>query len=170
MSTWNNIQKWKKWFSLTFARSAKPLIIVRFWAPFFDQNRTNAIFHFWEPKSGNELIFRFWGAFGATNAPERKSWPKTGKSDFGRFGLQKRAQNLMFFTVWRSERKLWFFVIRTFLRFFAFWAQKQFLASKSCQNRPKRWNSALLRLFAKMASKMPKKALSRATFLAHARF
>ena len=56
-------------------------------------------------KNENELIFRFWGAFGAKNAPERKSWPKSAKSAFGRFGLQKRAQNLMFCTVSRSERK-----------------------------------------------------------------
>ena len=71
----------------------------------FDQNRKNAIFHFLEPKIGNELIFRFWGAFGGKNAPERESLPKSEKSGFGRFGLQKRAQNLMFFTVLRLERK-----------------------------------------------------------------
>ena len=40
-------QKLKTWFSHTFARSAKPLIIVRFWAPFFDQNRKNPFFNFW---------------------------------------------------------------------------------------------------------------------------
>ena len=54
--------------------------------------------------------------------------------------------------------------------FYAIWAQKQFLASKSGQNRPKRENPALFLHFAKMASKTPKKALARATFLAHARF
>ena len=52
--------------------------------------------HFWDEKTGNVLIFRFGNAFGARNAPERKSGPKSGKSDFGRFGLQKRAQMLMF--------------------------------------------------------------------------
>ena len=62
------------------------------------------------------------------------------------------------------------FHLLRFLRFFAFWAQKQFLASKSGQNRPKRQKSAIVRLFAKMASKTPKKALARATFLAHASF
>ena len=34
-----------------------------------------------------------------------KVGPKVKKSGFGRFGLQKRAQNLTFFTVSRSERK-----------------------------------------------------------------
>ena len=49
------------------------------------------------------------------------------------------------------------FRLLPFLRFSAFWAQKQILASKSCQNLPKREKSALFRLFAKMAPKIAKK-------------
>ena len=60
---------------------------------------------FGSQKNENDYIFRFWGAFAAKNAPERKSWPKSEKSGFGCFGLQKRAQNLTFFTVLRLERK-----------------------------------------------------------------
>lgn len=63
---------------------------------------------------------------------------KSGKSILDDFWLQKRAQNLMFSTVLRLERKWWFFDFRSFLRFSAFWAQNRFLASKSGQNRPKR--------------------------------
>ena len=128
----------KKKSPLTFARSVKPLLNVTFWARFFDQIRKNAIFSFLGAKSGIVLIFRFWGAFGAQNAPERKSGPKSGKSAFGRFGLQKRAQNVAFITVLRSERKLCFFVLCSFSRFVIFWAQNQFLASKSGPERQKR--------------------------------
>ena len=91
--------------SHSFATSVKPFINVTFWAPFFDQNRKNANFPVWEQNSGNEFIFRVWGAFGAQNASERKNGPKSGKSAFGRFGLQNRAQNVTFITVLRSERK-----------------------------------------------------------------
>ena len=60
-----------------WAPCVKPLINVRFWAPFFDQNRKNAIFHSWDEKSEILLIFHFWGAFCAKNAPGRKSEPKS---------------------------------------------------------------------------------------------
>ena len=49
-----------------------------------------------EAKKWNSANFppleRFW----RKNAPERGNVPKSGKSAFGRFGLRKRAQMLMF--------------------------------------------------------------------------
>ena len=110
------MSKWRKLFSLTFARSEKPHINVTFWVSFSTRIAKTRIFKSLKAKSGNDLIFRFWGAFGAQNAPERKSWPKSEKSAFGRFGLQKRAQNVTFITVLRSERKWCFCVLCSFPR------------------------------------------------------
>ena len=100
----------KNRISTDFHQKRKTFMNATFRAPFSNQNRRNAVFHFWKQKNANEFIFRFWGAFGAQKAPERKSEPKSGKSAFGRFGLQKRAQNLTLSTVWRSVRKRYIFV------------------------------------------------------------
>ena len=89
-----------------FRQKRKTLVKRNVLGTFFSTRIAKTRFsHFWEQKSENVLIFHFWGAFGAQNAPERKSGPKSGKSAFERFGLQKRAQNVTFITVLRSERK-----------------------------------------------------------------
>ena len=62
------------------------------------------------------------------------------------------------------------FRLSPFFALLRFLGAKAVLASKCGRNRPKRIESALLRLFAKMASEIPKKALARATSLTHARF
>ena len=46
IKTWGRVKKWKKSFSLTFARSAEPLISVTFWETF------------WKPRGGKT---DFWG-------------------------------------------------------------------------------------------------------------
>ena len=95
----------KKVISTPFDQKRKTLYKRNVLGTFFRPESQKRDFPLLRAKSGNVLIFRFWRAFGAKNAPERKSGPKSEKSAFGRFGLQKRVQMLMFFTVWRSERK-----------------------------------------------------------------
>ena len=91
-----NDGKVKNQNSTLSARSAKPLINVTCWAPFSTRIAETRFFHFWDEKSGILLIFHLWSTFCAKNAPRRKSEPKSEKSVFVRFGLQKRAQMLMF--------------------------------------------------------------------------
>ena len=147
----------EKWFSLTIARSAKPFIHVTFWAPFFDQNRTKALSPLLEQKGENDLILRFWGAFGTKNAPERKSWPKSEKSAFGRFGLRKRAQNVTFITGLRSERK-WCFFVFCFFHVFPLVGRKiSFWPPKVVQNA----KNAKIQSFCAFLRKWPPKYLKK---------
>ena len=101
-----------------------------FWRPFFDQNRKNAIFHFWEQKSGNELIFRFWSAFGAQNAPEPKSVPKSEKTILAVMGSKNVPITLCssVFCAWSENDALSsfsFFCVFTLLgRKMSFWPPK----------------------------------------------
>ena len=86
----------KKVIYTPFGQKRKTLYKHNVLGTFFRPESPKRGFGLLRAKSGNVFIFHFWRAFGAKNAPERKSGPKSEKGAFGRFGLQKRAQMLMF--------------------------------------------------------------------------
>ena len=98
-------------------------------------------------KVGPEVKKALWGVLGSKNVPRCLC--------FSLFGAWGEKHDFSFFAN--------FCDLSLFGRKSCFWRPK-------VGNRPKRSKSALSRLFAKMAFKIPKKALARATFLAHARF
>ena len=86
----------------------------------FDQNRQNEIFKFWEQKSENVLIFRFWSAFGAQNAPEPKSWRKSKKKRLWAFWVPKTCPEPYVYHCFALGAKMMhfhLFSIFVFLRF-----------------------------------------------------
>ena len=98
-------------------------------------------------------------ASGALLAPKTlqngKVDPKAKKAVVGVLGSKNVPRTLCFplFCAWSGNCD---FRLSLIFAFSVFWTQNQFLASKSGQNRPQRLKSAILRLFARMASKTPK--------------
>ena len=98
-------EKWRKWFSLTFARSAKPFINVTFWARFFEQNRKNAIFPLLGAKKWKWAHFSLLGRFWRQKRSRTEKWTQKWNKRFWAFGAPKTCPEPYLITVLRSEQK-----------------------------------------------------------------
>ncbi len=119
-------------------RSAKPLINVTFWAPFFDQNRRNAIFHFWDEKA-KFCLFSTSGALFAQKTPRNgKMSPKVRKAHLRVLGSKNVPRCLRFKGSGASGEKLDFSIFTLFGDFLLFGRKSRFWrpkAEKSPKNR-----------------------------------
>ncbi len=150
-------KKWKMWLSHLSARSARPFINVTFWAPFFDQNRKNAIFQFLGAKKRTPAHFPPLEHFLRRNRPKTEKWaqkwkkricafraPKTCPDAYVLKGLALRAKNVIF-------RFSCIFAI------FRFLGEKQIPAPKSGKIAPEPQNPLVFAFFCENGSQNDKK-------------
>ena len=110
---------------------------------------------------------------GALLAPKTLQNGKVGpkvKIRFWAFWAPKTCPEPYVFHCFALGAKMMLFCLSPVFALFRFLGAKAVLCVQKWRIHPKSEWSALFRLFAKMAPKIAKKALSRATFLAHARF
>ena len=124
-------EKWKKWFSLTFARSAKPFINVTFWARFFDQNRKNANFPLLGAKMWKWAHFPLLGRFWRPKRSRTQKLAQKWKKRFWAFWAPKTCPEPYVFHCFALGAKMMLFRLLRFSALFRFLGAKAVLASKS---------------------------------------
>ena len=110
--------------SHSFATSVKPFINVTFWAPFFDQNRKNAVFSLLGRKNRKCADFslreRFWRQKRSRTEKLTQKWKKR----FWAFGAPKTCPDAYVFHCLALGAKNMIFRFSQFFVLFRFWGAK----------------------------------------------
>ena len=110
--------------SHSFATSVKPFINVTFWAPFFDQNRKNAIFSLLGRKNRKCADFSLRERFWRQKRSRTEKWAQKWKKRFWAFWAPKTCPDAYVFHCLALGAKNMIFRLSPIFALFRFWGAK----------------------------------------------